>query len=60
MIMNRSRVFRSFVLSRIRRLYALAGELNVRILVHFQEAPHTPTGGIFATGFNPVSELGGQ
>lgn len=35
----------------LRRLYALAGELNVPILVHFQEVPHTPTEGTFATGF---------
>lgn len=35
----------------LRRLYALAGELNVPILVHFQEVPHTPTEGVFATGF---------
>ena len=35
----------------LRRMYALAGELNVPILVHFQEVPHTPTEGVFATGF---------
>ena len=35
----------------LRRLYALAGELNVPILVHFQEVPHFPTEGTFATGF---------
>ena len=35
----------------LRRLYALAGELNVPLLVHFQEVPHTPTEGVFATGF---------
>lgn len=35
----------------LRRLYALAGELGVPILVHFQEVPHTPTEGTFATGF---------
>jgi predicted TIM-barrel fold metal-dependent hydrolase len=34
-----------------RRMYALAGELNVPILIHFQEVPHTPTEGVFATGF---------
>ena len=34
-----------------RRIYALAGELNVPILIHFQEVPHTPTEGVFATGF---------
>jgi uncharacterized protein len=35
----------------LRKLYALAGELGVPILVHFQEVPHTPTEGTFATGF---------
>ncbi len=35
----------------LRRMYALAGELDVPILVHFQEVPHTPTEGVFATGF---------
>ncbi len=35
----------------LRRIYALAAELNVPILVHFQEVPHTPTEGVFATGF---------
>jgi uncharacterized protein len=35
----------------LRRLYALAAELGVPILVHFQEVPHTPTEGTFATGF---------
>ena len=35
----------------LRRMYALAAELKVLILVHFQEVPHTPTEGVFATGF---------
>lgn len=35
----------------LRRMYALAGELNVPILVHFQEVPHTPTEGTFSTGW---------
>jgi predicted TIM-barrel fold metal-dependent hydrolase len=35
----------------LRRMYALASELKVPILVHFQEVPHTPTEGVFATGF---------
>jgi predicted TIM-barrel fold metal-dependent hydrolase len=35
----------------LRRMYALAAELQVPILVHFQEVPHTPTEGVFATGF---------
>jgi len=33
------------------RVYALAAELGVPVLVHFQEVPHTPTEGTFATGF---------
>jgi predicted TIM-barrel fold metal-dependent hydrolase len=35
----------------LQRMYALAAELNVPILVHFQEVPHTPTEGVFATGW---------
>jgi predicted TIM-barrel fold metal-dependent hydrolase len=35
----------------LRRMYALAADLGVPILVHFQEVPHTPTEGVFATGF---------
>jgi predicted TIM-barrel fold metal-dependent hydrolase len=35
----------------LRRMYALAADLNVPILVHFQEVPHTSTEGVFATGF---------
>jgi predicted TIM-barrel fold metal-dependent hydrolase len=35
----------------LRRVYALAAELGVPVLVHFQEVPHTPTEGAFATGF---------
>jgi uncharacterized protein len=35
----------------LRRMYALAAELNVPILVHFQEVPHTETEGVFSTGF---------
>ncbi len=34
----------------LRRMYSLAAELGVPILVHFQEVPHTPTEGTFATG----------
>jgi len=34
----------------LRRMYALAAELKVPILIHFQEVPHTPTEGLFATG----------
>jgi predicted TIM-barrel fold metal-dependent hydrolase len=35
----------------LRRIYSLAAELNVPVLVHFQEVPHTPTEGVFSTGF---------
>lgn len=35
----------------LRRMYALAAELKVPILVHFQEVPHTPTEGVFSTGW---------
>jgi predicted TIM-barrel fold metal-dependent hydrolase len=35
----------------LRRLYALAAELNVSIMVHFQEVPHFAAEGVFATGF---------
>ena len=33
------------------RVYALAGELGVPILVHFQEVPHFEGEGVWATGF---------
>jgi uncharacterized protein len=35
----------------LRRMYALSADLGVPVLVHFQEVPHTPTEGVFATGF---------
>jgi len=35
----------------MKRAYALAADLNVPILIHFQEVPHTPTEGVFSTGF---------
>lgn len=35
----------------LKRMYSLAADLGVPILVHFQEVPHTPTEGTFATGF---------
>lgn len=35
----------------LRRVYALAAELNVPILVHFQEVQHYDGEGVFATGF---------
>jgi uncharacterized protein len=36
----------------LRRMYALAADLDVPILIHFQEVPHTPTEGVFSTGFH--------
>ena len=41
----------------LRRMYALAADLNVPILVHFQEVPHTPTEGVFATGFKNFAAM---
>jgi predicted TIM-barrel fold metal-dependent hydrolase len=35
----------------LRRMYALAGELDVPILVHFQEVPHFEGEGVWSTGF---------
>src|SRR5215467_1747604 len=35
----------------LRRIYALAAELDVPILVHFQEVPHFEGEGVFSTGF---------
>jgi predicted TIM-barrel fold metal-dependent hydrolase len=41
----------------LRRMYALAAELNVPILIHFQEVPHTPTEGVFSTGFKNFAAM---
>jgi predicted TIM-barrel fold metal-dependent hydrolase len=38
-------------------MYALAAELNVPILIHFQEVPHTPTEGVFSTGFKNFATM---
>jgi predicted TIM-barrel fold metal-dependent hydrolase len=35
----------------LRRMYALAAELRVPILIHFQEVDHTPNEGTWSTGF---------
>ena len=35
----------------LRRMYALAAELDVPILVHFQEVPHFENEGVWSTGF---------
>ncbi len=41
----------------LRRMYALAAELDVPILIHFQEVPHTPTEGVFSTGFKRFENI---
>ena len=35
----------------LRRIYALAADLHVPILIHFQEVDHTPNEGTWSTGF---------
>ncbi len=35
----------------LRRMYSLAAELQVPILIHFQEVPHYDGEGVFSTGF---------
>ena len=39
------------------RLYALAAELDVPIMVHFQEYPNSPEGEFYANGFKNVPKL---
>lgn len=39
------------------RIYALAGELGVPIMVHFQEVPHFEGEGVFATGFKQFEAM---
>jgi uncharacterized protein len=41
----------------LRRMYALAADLDVPILVHFQEVPHFPAEGVFSTGFQNFEAL---
>lgn len=41
----------------LRRMYALAAELNVPILVHFQEFQHTEGEGHFSTGFKRFATM---
>ena len=43
----------------LRRMYALAADLNVPILIHFQEVPHTPTEGVFSTGWKNFEAMCG-
>lgn len=41
----------------LRRMYALAAELNVPILVHFQEVPHFEGEGVFSVGFKQFEAM---
>lgn len=41
----------------LRRMYALAAELNVPILVHFQEVDHFPGEGKWSTGFKNFASV---
>jgi len=41
----------------LQRMYALAGELDVPIMVHFQEVGHTPTEGTFASGWKRFATM---
>ena len=41
----------------LRRMYALAAELNVPILVHFQEVDHFPGEGVWSTGFKRFAAM---
>jgi predicted TIM-barrel fold metal-dependent hydrolase len=41
----------------LQRMYALAAELNVPILVHFQEVPHFEGEGVWSTGFKQFAAM---
>jgi predicted TIM-barrel fold metal-dependent hydrolase len=41
----------------LQRMYALAADLDVPILVHFQELPHFDGEGVFATGFKQFAAM---
>jgi predicted TIM-barrel fold metal-dependent hydrolase len=41
----------------LRRMYSLAADLQIPVLMHFQEVPHTPTEGVFATGFKQFEAI---
>jgi hypothetical protein len=41
----------------MRRLYAAAAELDVPVTIHFQEVAHTPTEGLFNTGFKRFDKI---
>jgi predicted TIM-barrel fold metal-dependent hydrolase len=40
----------------LRRIYAVAGDLNVPILIHFQEVDHFPNEGTWSTGYAKTFE----
>jgi predicted TIM-barrel fold metal-dependent hydrolase len=42
--------------SELRRMYALAADLHVPILIHFQEVDHFPNEGTWSTGFAKTFE----
>ncbi len=41
----------------MRRLYAVAGEMNVPVLVHFQEVDHFNGEGVFSSGFSRLPAI---
>jgi uncharacterized protein len=41
----------------LRRMYALAADLGVPILIHFQEVPHFDGEGVFSTGFKKFETI---
>ena len=41
----------------LRRMYSLAAELNVPILIHFQEVEQSPGEGVFSTGFKQFAKV---
>ncbi len=41
----------------MRRLYAAAAELDVPLTIHFQEVGHSPTEGVFNTGFKRFDKI---
>ncbi len=41
----------------LKRMYSLAAELNVPILVHFQEVDHFPGEGVWSTGFKRFATM---
>ena len=44
----------------LRRMYALAADLRVPILIHFQEVDHTPNEGTWSTGYAKTFAVGSQ